>query len=188
MMQGIIEKSSDFLSKKINCDSDTYEKIKYGVSIVVLNLYKTILLIIISLLLGIFKFSLVFLIAYTLLRAFAAGIHLKNDYLCTAIGLLSMIWLVYLSIYIDLNIYIYFALYILSFIAYYLYAPAATKKRPIAKKRIKPLKIKSLITVLLFFLISFIVGNGVWRSLITYSVVLEAINILPLTYKLTERG
>jgi len=136
---------------------------------------------------GIFKYVIVFLIGYAILRIHAAGIHFKNDILCTIVGITSNLGFVYLSIFIELNTYIYLALFVISIIIYYLYAPAETKKKPIAKKRIKHLKIKSVITVLLFFIISYYLNKGVWRSLITYSVVLEAINILPLTYKLVER-
>lgn len=177
-------KMTDLIANRLSCDEDTYAKLKYGFSIIFINTSKTIIFLICVALLGILKYSLVLLGAYSLVRLFAFGIHLNSSIKCTIFSLCLFIGGTYLAIYAPSLIVANVLILLICFILALIYAPMPTAKRPISDKNRKKFKIKTLFMITLISIVTIYLGPGIYANLIVMGVVLEIINILPFFGKL----
>ena len=192
-MNDIILKTTNFLAKFVNAEpqSDKYAILKYGVELFFLNLYKTIILIILAVILGIWKEVLIFGIAYGILRSYAFGIHIDSGVGCTIWGLAYYIGSSYLARYIKISFGMLIWVYTILILIFLLHAPSGTKKRPVGKIEKKHLKTISLLLLIIMYLLSVhVIGSGIIINLIMLAAVCEAINIMPITYRIfkQERG
>ena len=175
------------LAPKLGCEqgSAPFEKLQYGIYVFYLNTLKTLLLIVISLILGILPYIAVFAFAYGSLRIYSFGVHLKSTWLCTLLGLAYYLGSTYLALNVCIPIAVKAFIILLCAVCFFIYAPAQTRKRPIPEHQRKALKPKSVAMFLVVTVCMFVLHNfPVYSSLVFMAAVCQTINLLPVTYKI----
>lgn len=179
------EKFTKFVGETLSKSDDDLDKINYGIKVILLNLFKMIILFLTAYILGVFKYTLIAFIVFSIFRTFASGVHANSSIQCIIINYVLFLGNVYASIYIPLNKLHVTLIFLVSLILTYIYAPADTADRPLVSKKLRHnLKIKSIFTVITFFIFSILVYNNVYKNLITFSILEEAFAISPLCYKI----
>lgn len=161
------------------------KKLQYGLEGIYLTITKMIVLIILSCILGIFKEFICVTLLFNIIRYTGFGFHAEKSYQCLLFSTFNFIVIPYIFLHIELS---YIAIYVVCGICilhYLLFAPADTKKRPLPnkKKRI----IRKIITVMIgiiYTLIIIFINNQYWTGIILSSLIIQAIVISPLTYRL----
>jgi len=188
LIEFLATKTTAALAPKLNCEpgSAIHDKLSYGTQIFYLNTIKMLLLLAIALTLGILPYVLVFVAAYVALRITSFGIHLSNSMLCTLVGLVYYLGSAYIALNINISLAVKIVLLILSVICFVAYAPAETKKCPIPAHQRKILRTKTLRTLAIVICIVFALHYHfpVYSSLVFLAVVCQAVNLLPITYKI----
>ena len=155
---------------------------------VFLNLPKTILVIFIAKKLHMLKPLLLALVFYSLIRNYSRGIHAKTPMACFVVGVINFLGMAYLSKVLTVPKKIYNAIFAACFCMYWRYSPSGTEVNPVYKDQIIPMKIRSLLLVVAYYLIGRFKG-GLVRNVAMLSTLSQSINILPITYRLAnQRG
>lgn len=171
-------------SKKVY-SKEKLEKIEYSLTGIYLTFSKIIVILIISLILGIFKQTLIFILTFNILRTTGCGLHASKSITCLISSIIFFIGLPFLANIIHINILIKILICIICIILLVIYAPADTKKKPmINKKRRMKLKYLTLFFSILFSITSIVIKNNFISNCLIISMLLEVILVLPLTYKL----
>lgn len=175
-LQLISDMYPDYNSAKI-------DEIRYGLESIYLSITKVAVILIITLLLGIFKESLWFLLFFNGLRTTAFGIHASKSWMCWLSSILLFIGIPYFCIYVPIPEMVQYIIIILSILCFLLYAPSDTKKRPLVRKhrRIK-FKILTLLVAGIYLIIFFNTNSVFIKNAIIFSMVLESVLVHPLTY------
>ncbi|PWZ81948.1 accessory regulator AgrB, partial [Staphylococcus pseudintermedius] len=113
------------------------------------------------------------------LRTYSHGAHAKTSMLCHVQNIASFVVLPWLIVQYDISFQFLLSLSILAAMIVIKYAPAATKKRPIAPRRVKGLKIKSIIVFILLMTLAFIVPTP-YNRFVVYGVLLQSFTLLPI--------
>jgi len=165
-------------------DDDKIDEIKYGLEATYLSLTKTVVILFIAFLLGIFKESILVLLFFNGLRLTGFGIHAKESWMCWVSSSIVFLGIPLLCIYVNTSLIIQYIIMFVSILCFLLYAPADTVKRPLIRKnkRIK-FKILTLIIAFIYVLTFFYIENTFLKNVIVYSMFLEAVLIHPLTYR-----
>lgn len=180
------------IGKSLNMVSDIYpdydnskmDEIKYGLESIYLSLTKVVVILFIAFLLGIFKEAIIVLLFFNILRSTAFGIHATKSWMCWISSSILFIGIPYLCIYCDIPIFINYIMMFLSFLCYLFYAPADTKKRPLVRKN-RRIRFKSLtlIIAIIYIILFFNTNSTFIKNVIACSMMLEAVLIHPLTYR-----
>lgn len=165
-------------------DDDKLDEIRYGLEAIYLSLSKTIVILLVTFMLGIFKEAIIVLLFFNFLRMFAFGIHAKKSWQCWISSSIMFIGIPYLCIYTELSNIYYYIMIGFSVLNFLLYAPADTVKRPLVKKhrRIK-FKVLTLIVSLIYIILFFNTNDVFIKNVIVYTMLLEVVLIHPLTYR-----
>ncbi|MBQ9854107.1 MAG: accessory gene regulator B family protein [Bacilli bacterium] len=168
-----------------NINEEELEIINYGLESIYLTLVKIVIIIFLSLLLGIFKEVILMIVSYNIIRFFAFGLHAPNSTSCLITSIILFIGGAYVSVYLDISIYIKIIISFISILLISIYAPADTEKRPLInrKKRMKYKYISIVVSIFMsFFLIKF--HDSYLSNFLLIGLIEEVIMILPITYKL----
>jgi len=182
---------------KLIPDQRAYIIGKYNAEVVFFNLYKILLIMILSFILGIQDYFFILLFAFILTQTFSHGLHFDNDLFCLLFSLFEYFAGMYLSIYLGrligryqpsflLPASIASGVFVLCFVLFLFYAPAPTRKRPIKPKEKKRKKKYSLIGLSVSYLISvtmFLIDKPQYAVLFMWAMLLQTICILPITFK-----
>ena len=181
-----------FVSKSLSIIQDIYpdynnskmDEIRYGLEATYLSLTKTFVILLSTIILGIFKEAILLLLFFNGLRLTAFGIHASKSWMCWISSSLLFIGFPYLCIYLDIPNIIHYIILSLSMICFILYAPADTKKRPLVRKnrRIK-FKIFTIIIALIYIFIFLYTDSALIRNIISSSMLIESVLIHPFTYR-----
>lgn len=165
-------------------DETKMEEIRYGLEAVYLSITKVVVILFITFLLGIFKEAVLLLLLFNGLRSFAFGIHASKSWMCWVSSSILFIGFPYLCIYSSFPLIIHYIIIGLTLITFIIYAPADTVKRPLIKKnrRIK-FKILTIIISIIYIILFFRIDSIVIKNMITCAMLIEAVLIHPLTYK-----
>lgn len=184
----ITKKFIKFITNNTEKSEDDIEKIQYGFQVIIMNLFKLIILFFTAYFLKIFIYTLVAFIVFGIFRSFACGVHANTSLNCIIINYVVFLGNVFISINFALNKYIIVTIYIISLILVILYAPADTEERPLISENYrKELKIRAISVVLVFTLISLLIGNSIYINLITTSIIEESILLTPLAYVIFKK-
>ena len=161
------------------------EEIKYGLEGIYLSITKVVVILILAAILGIFKESMIVLLLFNGLRSFAFGIHAKKSWQCWISSSILFIGIPYMCIYASFNFIIHYIVIGFSILTYILYSPADTVKRPLIKKhrRIK-FKFLTLLVSIIYVYIFIKTENIFLQNVISSTMLLEAVLIHPLTYRM----
>lgn len=165
--------------------NEQLEIIEYGLESIYLTTTKIVIILFLSIILGIFKETLLMVLFYNIIRLFAFGLHAKNSVACLLTSLILFIGGSYLSIYLNINIVIKIILSITCILLVSIYAPADTEKRPLInkKKRIR-FKILSIITSIILTCLIIYLDKNYISNFMLIGFIEATIMILPITYKL----
>lgn len=188
----LILKLSNNLALNINQymkkEDDEFEKLKYGLTVLLINISKITILFISAYILGIFKYTFLYLLCFTFIRTFAFGVHAEKSLNCTLSNLIIFIGGTYLSNVLKIGNYSVIIIFMLNFTLLYKYAPADTKSRPLVGKDLRrKLKIKSLISASFLMIVALVIPNNICKSIITLAVLSESLCIIPITYKILKK-
>lgn len=161
-------------------------EINYGIAIFVANSYKMLILFILAIFMGVFKYFLVAMLSFGLLRSFASGVHAKREWTCLPASILLFSGIIYLGTAVRLSILAISLLFTLCMSVMLKYSPADTEERPIASIKLRnKLKIMSCVSLLLLYTVSLYYNGTSVSSIITFSALFESVLIIPITYKLS---
>lgn len=168
-----------------NYSKEKIEEIMYGIEGIYLTITKAIIIFTLALMLGIFKELILLLIAFNFIRLFAFGMHANKSWICLIFSSTLFLGGAYLCKIIIIPNIVCYILYTIILIIISIYSPADTVKRPLIKKnrRIK-FKILSIITVLVYFVITILIKNNLIINSLIIGLIIECILILPITYKI----
>lgn len=179
ILENLIKKSNK------NINEIKLEEIMYGLESIYLTIEKIILIIIISLILNVFKEVMLFMLIYNVIRFTGFGAHAKNSITCLIISTITFILIPIIAIHITIPIYMKIMIGIICLILFLIYAPADTEKRPIiSKKRRFFYKICTTFIGVLYIILSLYIKNNFMSNVLIFSLILQSIMILPITYKL----
>ena len=173
-----IKNNKDYTEQKL-------PEIRYGLEALYLTSTKIAVIYIIAVILNSYKeLTLIFLL-YGTLRLTGFGIHAKSSKECWISSLLIFVPIPYLLKFIFIPKYINIILSIIGTILLLIYSPADTEKRPLIHKK-KRIIYKILTTTIstIYTILNIITKDNILSNIITFSILLEAIIVLPISYKL----
>lgn len=188
MKKYFLDKSISLIKKNDPTISDIkIDRIRYGLEGIYLTLTKLIIISSITIYIGLFKEFLIFTIFYNIIRIFAFGLHAPKSYICLIVSSLLFIILPYLATVINIPFYLKAISCILLFIIMAMYAPADTHKRPLIKeKKRQQWKMLSLFVTTIYIVAILMITNEFVSNIILFALVVEAVLILPISYKLLK--
>lgn len=185
MKEFCLNKLSFFITQYKDYTEEEMEKLKFGLEGLYLTVTKAFIILFISFLLGILKETLIVLIFFNILRFTGFGFHAKKSNQCLILSIILFSFLPYLFLNFTVHTWIQRIIIIIVFTTFLLYAPADTEKRPLPNKKKRLIrKVCTLITASFYIGVIFFIHNEYLTSILLTSLVIEAIMVHPLTYKL----
>lgn len=170
-----------------NYSEEKLEEISYGIEALYITFTKTIYIMLLSLVLGIFKEVFFVLLFFNFIRKFAFGLHAKTSFQCYIMSTVFFIGAGLLCKYIDINNYVKISISIFCFINIIIFAPADTYKRPLINvKRRRIYKILSIIISLNYLFLIIIYRNSIWSNYLMFGLVVSSLMIHPLLYRMFQ--
>lgn len=185
MKNKVVNKIINIIQKYYNYDEIKIKEIRYGLESIYLTIVKLIVIIILSIIIHTFKELCLFMLCYGILRATGFGLHAKNSLECWIFSIVLFVLFPFLIKTLTINNIYFLAGSILLLPLIIIYAPADTEKRPLInkKKRITYKVITSIITIIYIFIIYF--KNNIYISkILFFSILLESLLVLPISYRL----
>ena len=161
------------------------DKIKYGLEGLYLTITKLIFIIIVSIILGIWKETLLLIIIFNGIRLTAFGVHAKRSIDCLISSTLFFILFPIICIKLTIPLIVKIILFIPLTVLIGIFAPADTEKRPlINKKKRKIYKTLSIIISIIYMTIAIVIKDNTLSNCFIFAIVIQIIIMLPITYKL----
>lgn len=168
-----------------NYNNEQIEKIQYGLESIYLSITKLLVILLMSVLLKILKETIIVLLLFNLLRTTGFGIHASKSWMCWISSVPTFIGIPLLCKYINIPIYILICIASISLLIFIIFAPADTKKRPLIRKRKRVIyKVLTIIIGFIYLMLIIFIDNTFLKNALSFSMLIEAILICPLTYKL----
>lgn len=185
MKQLFLENSMNFICKYQSISDYDKKKVKYGLEGLYLTITKMLLLTILALLLNMFKEFILVVVFFNVIRYTGFGFHAEKSYQCLLFSTFNFIAIPFLLLHIQLSNFFVYTICAICIFHYLLFAPADTKKRPLSNKRKRI--IRKIITVMIGFIYTLMIillNNTYWTSIILSAMIIQAIIISPLIYRL----
>lgn len=182
-----------FLTNSLKCIKKKYKNIsdikldeyRYFLECLYMTITKLIIILIIAIYLKILKEFIILIISFNFIRETARGLHATKTIICLILSILFFIGIPLISKLIIIPFTIKLLLNIIGILLIYKYAPADTKNAPIIKQeKRKKLKIISTFNAIILAIINIVIKNNIVSNIILFSIYLEIILILPLTYRI----
>ncbi len=175
----IITDYNDNLSQK------EIDKMKYGLEGLYLTITKLIIIILISLILGIFKEVFLLILIFNGIRLTAFGVHAKRSIDCLVSSCLFFIIFPILCIKLTIPIIIKQILFIPLVLLIGILAPSDTEKRPLKKKKKRLIfKFLSILIAVIYMSLSLIIKDNTISNCFVFAIIIQIIIMLPITYKI----
>lgn len=173
------------IKKYYSYDEIKIKEIRYGLESLYVSITKIIVIFIISYFINTASDLLLLFLTFGILRITGFGVHAKKSIHCwfTSIPLFVIVPYIIKNIYI--NDCLITLLSVISIILLAIYAPADTEKRPLinSKKRIV-YKVLTIIISIIYYIIIIHSQKNYINKLLFFSILIESILVLPITYKL----
>lgn len=177
-----------FLSKYQDYSEDEKEKLSYGLEGIYLTYTKMIIILALALILDMFIEVIGILFFFNIIRYFGFGVHAGKSSECLISSILSFIVLPYILLNININNLAIIIISIICIIDLLIFAPADTVKRPFKNKKKRLIrKILTLITAFIYVIFALIIESDIISKLLIISLIIEAIMVNPITYKLLKQ-
>ena len=161
------------------------DKIKYGLEGLYLTITKLIFIIIVSIILGIWKETLLLILIFNGIRLTAFGVHAKRSIDCLISSTLFFILFPIICIKLTIPLIVKVILFIPLTVLIGIFAPADTEKRPlINKKKRKIYKMLSIMISIIYMTIAIVIKDNTLSNCFIFAIVIHIIIMLPITYKI----
>lgn len=161
------------------------DKIKYGLEGLYLTITKLIFIIIVSIILGIWKETLLLILIFNGIRLTAFGVHAKRSIDCLISSTLFFILFPIMCIKLSIPLIVKVILFIPLTVLIGIFAPADTEKRPlINKKKRKIYKMLSIMISIIYMTIAIVIKDNTLSNCFIFAIVIQIIIMLPITYKI----
>ena len=161
------------------------DKIKYGLEGLYLTITKLIFIIIVSIILGIWKETLLLILIFNGIRLTAFGVHAKRSIDCLISSTLFFILFPIICIKLTITLIVKIILFIPLTVLIGIFAPADTEKRPlINKKKRKIYKMLSIMISIIYMTIAIVIKDNTLSNCFIFAIVIQIIIMLPITYKI----
>ena len=161
------------------------DKIKYGLEGLYLTITKLIFIIIVSIILGIWKETLLLILIFNGIRLTSFGVHAKRSIDCLISSTLFFILFPIICIKLSIPLIVKVILFIPLTVLIGIFAPADTEKRPlINKKKRKIYKMLSIMISMIYMTIAIVIKNNTLSNCFIFAIVIQIIIMLPITYKI----
>lgn len=161
------------------------DKIKYGLEGLYLTITKLIFIIIISIILSIWKETLLLIPIFNGIRLTAFGVHAKRSIDCLISSTLFFILFPIICIKLTIPLIVKIILFIPLTVLIGIFAPADTEKRPlINKKKRKIYKMLSIMISIIYMTIAIVIKDNTLSNCFIFAIVIQIIIMLPITYKI----
>lgn len=161
------------------------DKIKYGLEGLYLTITKLIFIIIISIILSIWKETLLLILIFNGIRLTAFGVHAKRSIDCLISSTLFFILFPIICIKLTIPLIVKIILFIPLTVLIGIFAPADTEKRPlINKKKRKIYKMLSIMISIIYMTIAIVIKDNTLSNCFIFAIVIQIIIMLPITYKI----
>lgn len=161
------------------------DKIKYGLEGLYLTITKLIFIIIVSIILGIWKETLLLILIFNGIRLTAFGVHAKKSIDCLISSTLFFILFPILCIKLTIPLIVKVILFIPLTVLIGIFAPTDTEKRPlINKKKRKIYKMLSIMISIIYMTIAIVIKDNTLSNCFIFAIVIQIIIMLPITYKI----
>ena len=186
MMKLIINKCMELVTTyNKDLSQRDIDKIKYGLEGLYLTITKLIFIIIVSIILGIWKETLLLILIFNGIRLTAFGVHAKRSIDCLISSTLFFILFPILCIKLTIPLIVKEILFIPLTVLIGIFAPADTEKRPlINKKKRKIYKILSIIISIIYMTIAIVIKDNTLSNCFIFAIIIQIIIMLPITYKI----
>ncbi len=183
MKEVLLDNIINSIKKYYDYDNNKLLEIRYGLESLYLSITKIIVILLISIVIKTTKELLLLFLFYGLLRLTGFGAHAKKSIHCYFTSIPLFVLVPYLIKTITINNYLLLIISVFSILLLSIYAPADTEKRPILKRR-KIYKILTISISLIYLIIIIISNNTYIKNLLFFSILIETLLVLPITYKL----
>ena len=161
------------------------DKIKYGLEGLYLTITKLIFIIIVSIILGIWKETLLLILIFNGIRLTAFGVHAKRSIDCLISSTLFFILFPIICIKLTIPLIVKVILFIPLTVLIGIFAPADTEKRPlINKKKRKIYKMLSIMISIIYMTIAIVIKDNTLSNCFIFAIVIQIIIMLHITYKI----
>ena len=185
MKKFVIDNLMNYIKKNTDYNETKLKEIEYGIVSIYLTISKLTLIVVLSLILGIFKEVIIYILIYNIIRMPSFGLHATKSWICLLSSSILFIGIPYLCIYLNIPLIIKIVLTIICTALMIKNAPADTKKRPIVnKKRRLIYKIISSILTIIFGIISIFISNNYISNCLILAIIMQNFMISPVTYKI----
>lgn len=164
-----------------NLDITKLEEIRYGLLGLYTLVTKTSIILLLSIILGIFKEFIIFMAFYSWIRTVGFGSHAKSNIHCWIFSSILLLGIPYLFNIISISNTIKILLWSICFVNYLIFCPADTDKRPIISKTRK-LVFKLIVLIISIIYLVLIIKFDNISNLIIGAMILEALLTNPLGY------
>lgn len=166
-------------------DNDKLDEIRYGLEATYLSITKLVVILGISLLLGIFKESVILLVLFNFLRLTGFGLHATKSWMCWVSSSITFLLVPFFCKSLVLPNYVLVAISVVCLINFLLYAPADTVKRPLIRKKRRLLyKVCTVLIASLYTVLIFITKDTFLQNSLASAMLIEGALINPYIYKL----
>lgn len=161
------------------------DKIRYGLEGLYLTITKLIFIIIVSIILGIWKETLLLILIFNGIRLTGFGVHAKRSIDCLVSSTLFFILFPIICIKLTIPLIVKIILFIPLTVLIGIFAPADTEKRPlINKKKRKIYKMLSIMISIIYMTIAIVIKDNTLSNCFIFAIVIQIIIMLPITYKI----
>jgi len=173
-------------------DDERAEVINYGLQLFIGELPKNFIILLTSYLFGIFRLTMITMLAISPYRIFSGGVHLKTHIGCIVSTHIFYMGTVFVSRTVTFNelfikYMVILGIWIFSIIMITLYAPADTENQPILRKKERRSKrILSYIVMTATLIIAVVIPNEVISNILIFGTLAQTIMITRFIYKLTN--
>lgn len=185
MKKFIMNKCMTYIKNNTDYNEIRLKEIEYGLSSIYITITKMLVIFPLSIILGIFKEMLIYLLLYNILRMPSFGLHATKSWICLLSSTILFIGIPYLCIFLNIPISLKIIIGILGICFMFKNAPADTKKKPIvSKKRRKIYKIMSTTLTALFAIFSILIKNNFISNCLILAIIMQNLMISPTVYKI----
>lgn len=185
MKEKYLNSTISFITKYKEYSNEEIENMRYSLEGLYLTFTKLIVIFSLAIILGIFKEVILLLFLFNIIRFTGFGFHAKTSMECLITSTLLFIGVPYLILYLKPNKITLLIIGIISLIILSIYAPADTVKRPLPNKRKRLYrKTGTIILACMFIITSFLIKNTSISYLLIIALMIEAIMVSPLIYKI----
>lgn len=169
-------------------DEESYEKVKYGMEVILINTMKIGLVYLVSLLMGVFFETLIVHFSFLIVRRYSFGLHALKSLNCTLASLAAFVLAPFFLQHVSSSNWIVVLVFAIIAINMFWYAPADTESLPLlGEDNRKQLRNKAVLSALFLMVAALLIPIPEVKTLIMFGAFYQMVCMHPISYKLLNR-